>query len=92
MCTLKLVGGKLVVGVEKVTYSGYAIVDDMLHMDLEDVELQTSDWNGIEEYNGCDIPEVHMGVDIDISDEGKQRDITLFEDFITNPDFYNMRL
>ena len=92
MCTMKLVGGKLVIGMEKVTYSGYAIVDDMMHLDLEDVELQTEDWNEGIEYNGCEVPEVHMGVDIDISEEGKQRDISLFEDFISNPDFYNMGL
>lgn len=91
MCTLKLVGGKLVVGVEKVTYSGYAIVDDMLHLDLEDVELQTEDWNEEVEYND-EYPEVHVDADINIIEEEKQREITPFEEFDSNPDFYNMKL
>lgn len=43
MCVTKLMGGKLVIGVEKVTYSGYMMVDQ-LHLDVEDVELQTEDW------------------------------------------------
>ena len=43
MCVTKLIGGKLVIGIEKVTYSGYMMVDQ-LHLDVEDVELQTEDW------------------------------------------------